>query len=184
MKPPITSDVRARQSRLKFVSGAFLALGFTALGANLALGGGGASNRASQVERVEGALIALVFGLFTIGIIRKLSTSAGDVIVLSSAGFHDKRLTRHPVPWAAIRSVDVWKMHTTKVITLDIDPAAIGSVEPTLAAKMFARPVRLFGAGRYCVATTGLTIRHAPLLKAMRERVAAAKTARGDVRRS
>jgi membrane associated rhomboid family serine protease len=96
------------------------------------------------------------------------------VVILTSSGLTDIRISNDPIPWSAIRDIQVESYEWTKWAHLEIDdPEVIASLRPTRMAKFS----RLFGGSGLdaWVQARGLTIGQDEFLNAILDRWKAAK---------
>lgn len=117
------------------------------------------------------------FGAATFLWLRQGGASRKLAITLDRDGLHDPRVSRLPIPWAAIEDVYSWSMNFQNIMVIQVPREIEAAIGLTRIARITREMNARLGADGLCIAASGLQIGYDDLARAVFDRVIAAKAA-------
>lgn len=91
----------------------------------------------------------------------------GPVLTVDAGGLHDRRVSRLPVPWSAVRAAGVWQLGAEQVLVLTVDDDVWDQVGVLALPRRARAANRALGADGLCFTTRGLPVAFEDLLAAV-----------------
>jgi hypothetical protein len=97
---------------------------------------GGAADRYGEFSIYLGWVTCSFFGICTLVGMLSGATDNNVPVVISPAGFHDKRISLNEIPWTDISRVSTWTHSRTSLVHLHLTPNGEATLQLTLRGKI------------------------------------------------